>query len=243
MSDPYGQNPGGQDPYSKPQQPPQPPPYGSGGGYGGAPGGGYGGGYPSGPGGGYGGQQGGGSEPKTDGVSIASLVLSLLVCTSLIGLILGFVGLSRTKNGQRKGRGFAIAGVVIGALGVLLGIAFIVVVVVLGQKTIGPGDAEVGQCANVDESDGSVILYEKKCSEDHDAEIVGVTEVTGENRDEIAEGMAGYCATSIEAEDLAKLTEYITDIQALIEDPENVENGDTLVCYVEPGEKLDKKLL
>ena len=243
MSDPYGQNPpSGQDPYSKPQQPPQPNPYGSGGGYGGAPGGGYGGGSGGGYGGGYGGQPGG-AEPKTDGVSIASLVLSLLCCTSLIGLILGFVGLSRTKNGQRKGRGLAIAGVVIGALGVLAGIVGIVGIVVLGQKTIGPGDAKVGQCANVDESDGSVILYEKKCSEDHDAEIVGVTEVTSDNRDDVAEGMASYCATSIEAEDLAKLTEYIGDIQALIEDPENVENGDTLVCYVEPGEKLDKKLL
>lgn len=231
MSDPYGQNPpGGQNPYGQPHPPSQP--YGSGGGSGGygAPQGGYPGGFGSEP-------------PKTDGVSIAALVLSFLCCLAPIGVILGFVGLGRTKGGQRKGRGLAIAGIIIGIIVSLASAGIGAAIFIFADSVVTPDDAKVGQCVNVDEDDGSVILYKKECSEEHDAEIVGVTEVTSDNRDDIAEGMAGYCATSIEADDLAKLTEYLGDIQALIEDPDDVSTGDTLVCYVDPGEKLDKKIL
>lgn len=245
MSDPYGQNPpSGQDPYSKPQQPN---PYGSGGGYGGGPGGyggGPGGGYGGGPGGGYGYPGGSGSEPpKTDGMSIAALVLSFLCCLAPIGVILGFVGLRRTKGGQRKGRGLAIAAIVIGIIVSLVVAGFGAAFFVFADSVVTPDNAKVGQCVNVDDEDGSVFLYKKECSEEHDAEIVGIAEVTDDNREEIESSMAGYCATAIDPDDFVKLTEYLTDLDAVIEDPKNVDVGDTLVCYVNPGEKLDKKIL
>lgn len=227
MSDPYGSNPyGGQNP---PPPPPQPNPYGSGGGYG-AP---YGG-FP------------GGSEPqppKTDGVSIASFVLSLLCCTGLIGLILGFVGLKRTKGGQRKGRGFAIAGIVLGVLSLFVVAGVVVFGVFIAKNVVTPGNAEVGQCVDVSDDDDTVVFYKKKCTEDHDAEIVGVQKVTDDNIKELKSSLAGYCATVVPAEDLAKLTEYSSGFKAVIEDPDDVSVGDHLVCYVEPGEKLDKPLL
>lgn len=58
-------------------------------------------------------------EVPSSGSAIASLVLSLIVCVpglSLIAVILGFVGLSATSGGARRGRGMAIAGVVLGLL-------------------------------------------------------------------------------------------------------------------------------
>lgn len=101
------------------------------------------GGYP-GPGGGGYPQQGGGypagAQPyapnpypgpgpadRTDGVSIAALVTGLLG-TGVVAIILGVLGLRRTKRDGTKGRGLAIAGLVLGGLGVLGWIVTAVVV-------------------------------------------------------------------------------------------------------------------
>ncbi|HWJ66951.1 MAG TPA: DUF4190 domain-containing protein [Nocardioides sp.] len=231
---PYGQNPGGQNPYGAP--PPPPSPYGGGSGQGGYGQGGY----------GQGGGFGGGFEnqpPKTDGVSVASFVLSLLCCTGLIGLILGFVGLSRTKNGQRKGRGFAIAGIVLGILSVIAGIAAIVFFVVFAQSVVTPDNAEVGQCVDLEAEDDTILLTKAKCAEEHDAEIVAVVEVDEENLEEIETGMTGYCVTAIAEGDQDAVAPYLGDLDAVIEDPNDVNVGDTLVCYVEPSEPLDEPIL
>lgn len=123
-------------------QPDQPAPYdpnahGQPGGYG--PPGSYG------PPGGYGQP----AQAPNDGVSIAGFVLSLLCCTSIIGLILGFVGLSRTKNGQRRGRGLAIAAVIIGIIGTLLFAAGVVGAVWVGKNMALPETTKAGQCVNI----------------------------------------------------------------------------------------------
>lgn len=227
-NNPYGQNPGGQTPGGQPN------PYGA----------------PAGGGGGYGPPQGsypGGFEaqpPKTDGLSIAALILSLACCPP-VGVILGFVGLSRTKGGKRKGRGLAIAAVVIGIITSLIAVAAIVGLVVLADKVVTPANAEVGQCVNIDEEDGNVIMYKKECSEDHDGEIVAIAKVNDDNREAIGSDMANHCGEIVSAEDLVKLNEFDgeLDYKAVIEDPEDVSNGDHLVCYVESDDKLDEPLL
>ncbi|MFB9953653.1 DUF4190 domain-containing protein [Cellulomonas denverensis] len=75
------------------------------------------------------GQPGYGPQTPTDGVSIASLVAGVLG-TGVIALVLGIIGLRRTKDGQRKGRGFAIAGTILGGLG-LIGLIVTITLVVL----------------------------------------------------------------------------------------------------------------
>lgn len=228
MSDPYGQNPGGgqNNPYG---QPPQPNPYGAGGGYGPPQGG-----FPGGP---------VNEPPKTDGVSIAALITSFLCCLAPIGVILGFVGLSRTKGGRRKGRGLAIAGIIVGIIVSLASAGIGAAVFIFADSIVTPGNAEVGQCVNVDEEDGSVFLYKKDCTEEHDAEIVAVTEVTDDNLEEIETGMAAFCVTAIAEGDRDAVTPYLADLDAVIEDPTDVSAGDTLVCYIEPDDKLDEPIL
>ena len=61
--------------------------------------------------------------PKASGLSIAAFVLSLLGCTSIIGLILGIVDL--TKKDERK-KGFSIAAVIISSLALVGGMGVIV---------------------------------------------------------------------------------------------------------------------
>jgi uncharacterized membrane protein len=73
--------------------------------------------------------------PTNSGMAIASMVLSLvglIPCfwvfqiPGLLGLIFGFVGLNQTKDGSRKGRGMAIAGLVIGIILVVVAVLFVV---------------------------------------------------------------------------------------------------------------------
>ena len=71
---------------------------------------------------------------KTNGLAIAGFVLSLLGCTSLIGLILSIIGLSQiNKDPNQEGKGLAIAGIVIGALCVIGGILWWLFVVALAS--------------------------------------------------------------------------------------------------------------
>jgi hypothetical protein len=228
-NNPYGQNPGGQTPGGQPN------PYGA------PQGGGYGGGYGPPQGGFPGGSDG--LPPKTDGLSIAALVVSFLCCFAPVGVILGFVGLSRTKGGKRKGRGIAIAAIIIGILMSIATGVGIAAIAIFADKVVTPANAEVGQCVNIKDEDGSIFLYKKECTESHDAEIVGVAKVDDDNLEAIETGMTTYCVEAIDPEDLAKLTPHLADIDAVIEDPNDVSVGDTLVCYVHPDDKLDKPLL
>ena len=72
--------------------------------------------------------------PKTNGLAVTSMILGILwVCWvgSLLAVIFGHVGLSQIKksNGTQAGRGFAIAGLVLG----YLGIAFLILALLFGE--------------------------------------------------------------------------------------------------------------
>lgn len=65
------------------------------------------------------------SSAKTNGFAVASLVLGLLFCLSVTGIlavIFGNVALGRiaASQGTEKGRGLAIAGIVLGWIGIVL---------------------------------------------------------------------------------------------------------------------------
>lgn len=210
MSNPYGNDPYGQQPPQNPYGPP-----GGGSGF---------------------------NEPaKTDAVSIIALVTAF--CCSPVAMVLGIIGIVRTKGGQRKGRWAAIIGLILGTLGLIGGVVVIAIGGVFLASVVEPGEAEVGDCVNIDEEDDSVLMREAECDEEHDAEIVGVAKVTDENLEQIESTMVGYCLEAISDEDFAKLSEYVEDIKAVTQDPNDVEVGDDLVCYVEPGDKLDEPIL
>jgi hypothetical protein len=111
MSDPYPPQPGG--PYVQPPQQPQQP-------YGGYPPSQPG--YPPYPGYGYGYPPYPVQAPMS-GLAIASFVLSLVWLGglgSILALLFGLVALRQIKQTGQRGRGFAIAGVVISGVTILL---------------------------------------------------------------------------------------------------------------------------
>lgn len=59
---------------------------------------------------------------KTNGFAIASLVCSLL-CISVLGIIFGHVGMSQINRNREGGRGLAVAGLILGYIGLVATIA------------------------------------------------------------------------------------------------------------------------
>ena len=64
---------------------------------------------------------------KTNGMAIAGFVLSLLCCTSLLGIIFSAVGLNQiNKDPSQGGKGLATAGLILGIIGLIAGIIYLV---------------------------------------------------------------------------------------------------------------------
>ncbi|MEU8234213.1 DUF4190 domain-containing protein [Actinoplanes sp. NPDC048967] len=84
---------------------------------------------------------------KTNGFSIASLALALLGCAGLPSIIFGVIGLRQSKrNGDRRGRFYAIAGLVVCGLWVLA-IAVAIGVAAVRDAADGP-DRDAGGAIN-----------------------------------------------------------------------------------------------
>ena len=238
QNDPYGQGGtggqggqgGGWGQYGQPGQPGQPNPYGQQSPYG-APNP-YGqnpNGQPS-----YGApQQPGGSKGGTDAVSITGFVLSLTCCLSLVGAILGFIGLRRTKDGQRSGRWAAISAIIVGIIGTLALAGIIIAGVFFANNVVSPTNAEVGQCADViSEEDDTISFFNADCDSGHDIEVVYVgtySEIEATN------GLTeeDVCRELISPDDAAKIdAEGGLEFRIVTED--TVPNGDEgFFCYVE----------
>jgi len=95
---------------------------------------------------------------ETDKVSVAGLVLALLFWPA--GLALSIVGITRTSEGQRRGRGLAIAGIVVSSLGALF---FLILVAVIAGSEVGedtdstPRTTEVGEADDSAEVDSTAV--------------------------------------------------------------------------------------
>ena len=193
---PYGGPPGS--PYAAPggQYVGPGSPYAAPGGQYGAPGGQYGAGGPYGtPYGGYGSPYPPGRpySPKTSGWAIASFVLGLLGVV-VLSVIFGFVALSRIKRLGQQGRGFAIAGLVLSGLWVLL-IILLIIVGSLSNATRSSSTGEithggnlnvfalaVGDCFNnpATAQDVATVTAEP-CNQPHSAQIYAKFNLTGSN--------------------------------------------------------------
>jgi hypothetical protein len=126
-------------------------------------------------------------RPRTDGVAVAALVTGVLG-TGPVALALGLVGLRRTRAAApepRRGRGLAVAGVVLGALATLAWVPLIAVLVgsALAQRPLPadvaePVDAHAvqlvpGSCLADVPADGQVDRVRVvPCADPHAAQVV-----------------------------------------------------------------------
>jgi len=126
-------------------------------------------------------------RPRTDGVAVAALVTGVLG-TGPVALALGLVGLRRTRPGAaepRRGRGLALAGVLLGALTTLAWVALVAVLVgsaaaqrPLAGDVAAPVDAHAvqlvpGSCLADVPDDGPVDRVRVvPCADAHAAQVV-----------------------------------------------------------------------
>jgi hypothetical protein len=103
---------------------------------------------------------------RTSGAAIASLVLALLwICGigSLAAIILGIVGIRATKAGAAKGRGLAIAGLVVGVLGLLMTVGSFLAIWAFADETVVTqaderDDVEIVECTRLSDGRGGALL-------------------------------------------------------------------------------------
>ncbi len=75
--------------------------------------------------------------PKNNGLAIAAMVCSFFFWIyglgAILGIVFGFIARSQIKksNGTQRGEGMALAGIIIGFAGIVIGIILIIVVVVV----------------------------------------------------------------------------------------------------------------
>lgn len=85
---------------------------------------------PAGAGYGYGYDGGYPAPQRYNGVAVAGFILSFFI--ALAGLICSIIGLKQTKERGEKGRGLAIAGIIISALSIVLSLALVVAITSAG---------------------------------------------------------------------------------------------------------------
>lgn len=186
------------------------------------------------------------------GTAIAAFVTSLFCC-GLPSVILGIIGLLRTGEGKGKGRWMAVTGLVLGVVGIAVQVAAVVGGVWIFSNTVTPDNAEVGECVELDEDDDSVTMWKQDCSDEHDAEIYAVHEVTDAEADGFptSRDVGALCqgeATGVTTTEGRPLAELIASGELdsyTVYEHEDTQSGDRLACLVRGpgGEDLDEQLL
>ncbi|UFS95363.1 DUF4190 domain-containing protein [Nocardia huaxiensis] len=238
-SDPYGAPPqqpyGTSDPYGS--QPPQP--YGAMPAY---PQPGYPQpGYPMGP----------PQSANTNGFAIASFVLSLIGCGALLAVPFGVIALNQIKAKGERGKGFAIAGLIISTLWVLFVVAAVVISAVSPDKpgeTVSVGDVSVGDCIGDVKESGMV--YRTKtvpCDQPHDAEVFYQFNVSGSwpGEDKVIEEADRTCSAKLDA--MFATSPRLSDLSTFMlypPDERNFKRSSQITCMVVnlDGSKLTGKV-
>ena len=126
---------------------------------------------------------------KTSGFAIASLVFGI-IGGIFLSVIFGIVALRRIRTRNLKGRGLAVAGLVLSGLWTLL-IAVVVIVALATDAERDPSgrvreagtesvfDLRVGDCVNDLEETTEVSVEVVPCSQPHDAEVISSFELPG----------------------------------------------------------------
>ncbi|ORB30374.1 DUF4190 domain-containing protein [Mycolicibacterium parafortuitum] len=126
----------------------------------------YPGGYSPQPYGGYGGYPPPYPAPPKNGLGTASLVVAIIslftvfggVVLGVVAVILGFLGRGRVQRGEANNGGIAIAGIVLGAVSIVVSIVAIVIMAVVGWSVFKDvGGTDYIDCLNRAGSDQTAV--------------------------------------------------------------------------------------
>ncbi|WP_231639413.1 DUF4190 domain-containing protein [Mycobacterium sp. Marseille-P9652] len=110
----------------------------------------------------------------TSGFAIASLVLGILGGV-LLSVIFGIIALGRTKPGGQRGRGMAIAGLVLSGVWVAVIAVAVVFAALSPNHTVSVQNIKAGDCfADTPSGDRVAWVNTTSCDRQHSAEVVAV---------------------------------------------------------------------
>jgi Domain of unknown function (DUF4190)/Septum formation len=125
------------------------------------------------------------SAPERSGKAIAALVLGIVgvvLCftavPSILALVFGLLARRdvRRSAGRLLGRNLAMAGIVLGIVGILMAVGFYVTAALGGFDDLGDStlaDVQVGECVRVPDP-GFFALDTQSCGEPHEGEVFAV---------------------------------------------------------------------
>jgi hypothetical protein len=189
---------------------------------------------------------------KTNGFSIAALTLSLIGCGSLPGLIFGLIGLRQSRrNGDRRGRVFAILALIIAAVWLALfafGVAKAltrttpdrsqrdVAGAIQVEQPIWFADLRTGDCVKGSEGPSEHDLVALPCTSPHNGEVFatytlpeGSPVKPGRPTDEATAG----CLSRFEAYSGTKLDEDRQFVTGWTLDSQHRAETHNVVCIVD----------
>lgn len=164
------------------------------------------------------------AQRPVDGVSIAALVTGVLAL-GLVPVVLGALGLHRTRAGALRGRGLAVAGLVLGIVQTLVGAALVVVLVLGGWASFrdsfvqgwdeaagsaatdapttvqGAEDLSLGDCLLEDGGPDGSDVEVVDCGQPHAAEVVDDVRTTATDfpgEDALADEADEVCWSGLE---------------------------------------------
>lgn len=152
----------------------------------------------------------GSEQQPTSGLAIAGLVLAFVA--PLIGLVVSIIAVVKTGAGKARGRGLAIAGVVISALGTLFWTAIIVAVVT--------GMSAYDDTTVIDSASDAEVVAEEAAPADEPAEAAAGQDAAVEPADAEVASVTEFAELSAE------------NWEGLLRDPES-RSGDGVVFYAE----------
>jgi len=138
-----------------------------------------------------GGQPWPGPKPGTSGFAIASFVLGMLgifPLSGLLGLLFGILSLADIRQTRQRGKGLAIAGVVLSSVWLAAWLAFVVAALIVGvheaaSQSSAPSTTgfqlRPGQCFDRPPVSQTSAVTVQDCAKPHDAEAFAVESVTG----------------------------------------------------------------
>jgi hypothetical protein len=178
---------------------------------------------------------------KVNGLAIGSLITGILGCVSFIGLILGIVALRQIKQRGERGRGMAIAGIVLFCVWTVAAVIGVVVSPDSGSTSASGGSTvpkptqtapkkteiqklHVGQCIN-DAGTGEVeSLKVVPCDQPHDGEVMATATLHGlflptedqirQKARQLCEQLAGKKIDRDPAADVLTITDYYPTVEA-----------------------------
>jgi hypothetical protein len=144
----------------------------------------------------------------TSGFAVASLILGLLGGV-LFSVIFGIIALGKTKPGGQRGRGMAIAGLVLSGVWVAIIAAAIVFAALSPTHTVSARNVKVGDCF-ADTPTGSRVSWVNttSCDRPHSAEVAAVLtmpdgpfpddSVFSDYKQRCRDSLASYSATAMQ---------------------------------------------